>query len=323
MAPRISAPRRRAEAAAVGGAGFSGGRMQQETSMAILFADVSESMALYEQLGDAAARAAIGHCIELMSDATRGQGGTVVKTMGDEVMSVFSSVDAAAAAAVDMQEHISGAMEVEGRRITVRIGFHHGPALVEGGDVFGDAVNLAARMAKQAKSEQIVTTEQAVERMSDAWRLVTRKIDRAAVRGRREHLDLYEVVWRFEAATWVGQGEWESDAPACRGCLVLSHEGRRIELGEASGPVVVGRAPQADLVVDDGMVSRLHATIELRNGRFVLTDRSINGTYLVGADGASAFIRRDSRELHGSGILSFGRMPAASEARPVRFEVLE
>lgn len=297
--------------------------MQQETSLAILFADVSESMTLYELLGDAAARSTVARCIAIMAEATRRQGGTVVKTMGDEVMSVFPSVDAAAAASVDMQERISGAIEVEGRRITVRVGFHYGPALAESSDVFGDAVNLASRIAKQAKPEQILTTADALERMSDAWRLVTRQIDRAAVRGRRDQVDLYELVWHFEAATWVGQGEWMPPPEERHARLVLNFEGKRVEMTERSAPITIGRTAQNDLAVADGMVSRLHASIEYRNGRFVLNDRSINGTYLVTADGASAFVRRDSRELRGSGILSFGRMPAAQEARPVHFEVSE
>src|SRR5438552_4066304 len=63
--------------------------MGKEIEVAILFADVVGSTKLYEQLGDLRARDMVGICIEVMRAATDQNHGTVIKTMGDEVMSTF------------------------------------------------------------------------------------------------------------------------------------------------------------------------------------------------------------------------------------------
>ena len=126
------------------------------SSLAVLFADVSGSTRLYESLGDAEALATIGRCVALMSTVCVGHGGRVVKTIGDEVMAVFPSADSAAKAAVEMQARVSEHPPVGGSRLAIRVGFHLGPAIETDGDVFGDSVNVAARMAALAKREQII-----------------------------------------------------------------------------------------------------------------------------------------------------------------------
>jgi predicted component of type VI protein secretion system len=78
------------------------------------------------------------------------------------------------------------------------------------------------------------------------------------------------------------------------------------ELGEAHRSVILGRAEENDLVVRLPVVSRLHARIEFRNGRFVLSDMSANGTYVISADGAMNFLLRESQELIGTGTFSLG-----------------
>ncbi|MEZ4549488.1 MAG: adenylate/guanylate cyclase domain-containing protein [Desulfobacterales bacterium] len=46
-------------------------------------------------------------------------------------------------------------------------GFHHGPVVMDKQDVFGDAVNIASRLADYAKPKQIVTTQSTIEAMSE------------------------------------------------------------------------------------------------------------------------------------------------------------
>ncbi|MBM4218750.1 MAG: adenylate/guanylate cyclase domain-containing protein [Gammaproteobacteria bacterium] len=81
--------------------------MGQDQELAILFADVVGSTRLFEVLGDLAARDKVGICLEIMRRATEQHGGSVVKAMGDEVMSTFSDCGAAVDAAVAMQTAIS------------------------------------------------------------------------------------------------------------------------------------------------------------------------------------------------------------------------
>src|SRR5262245_25173445 len=63
--------------------------MNAETEVAILFADVVGSTRLYELLGDHLARDMIVTCVELMRGSTERNRGTVIKTIGDEILAIF------------------------------------------------------------------------------------------------------------------------------------------------------------------------------------------------------------------------------------------
>ena len=294
--------------------------MPQEAQLAVLFADVSGSTQLYETLGDMRARTAVGGCVAVMTEVLQRHGGTLVKTIGDEVMATFPDATAAAEAACDMQDGISGQMVVEGRPLTIRVGFHFGPVLTEDADIFGDAVNLASRMVNQAKSGQILTTGATAERLSGSMRDTARQIDLAEIKGKRELIAIFELVWRREDATVMrGLAPWATQQRA-GGRLVLTASGTRLELGERHPALTIGRAEQNDIVVRQPIVSRLHARLEYRNGRFVLSDQSANGTYVVPDSGSAAFVHRDNLELSGAGTLGLGEAVTPGSAAMVRYE---
>ena len=73
-------------------------------NLAILFADVSGSTKLFETLGDATARVKVAECLESLSEVTRNHSGTVIKTIGDEIMCTFPTAKDAAEAACEMHE---------------------------------------------------------------------------------------------------------------------------------------------------------------------------------------------------------------------------
>src|SRR5438045_2626609 len=149
---------------------------EQASEAAVLFADVSGSTKLYETAGDTVAHAAIEKCINLMREKTVGAKGRVIKTIGDEVMSAFPTADAAADAAIEMQLGIAELEPVGGTQIGIRIGFNFGPVVERDGDVFGDAVNLAARLAAVAAKGQIITAKETVMRMSPMLKSSSRPI---------------------------------------------------------------------------------------------------------------------------------------------------
>src|ERR1700759_5648311 len=119
--------------------------------VAVLFADIAGSTSLYEVLGDARAKAMIDEALAVMKAVTAQQQGRVIKTIGDEVMCVFDTPDRGFIAASDMQARIDGLPVADGAKRKIRVGFHAGPVIEEHGDVFGDTVNTAARMAGLAK----------------------------------------------------------------------------------------------------------------------------------------------------------------------------
>jgi adenylate cyclase len=289
--------------------------MPREIQATIAFADVCQSTRLYEVLGDQRARSAIAECIAVMSEITRRYDGRVIKTIGDEVMVAFKSADAAATALTLMQEEITDKMSVDGFPLVVRAGFHAGTVLLEDGDVFGDAVNTAARVAGRAKPGQIMTTADTVALLSPAWRASTRQVDLSTVKGKRSPIAMYDLVRVSEDATVIQtrpRAPRENDAT-----LRLSLGSSEVRVDPSHPSATLGRGPGNDLVVADTLASRLHARIEYRRGRFVLVDLSVNGTFVLpDGDPEPRWLRRDEVALEGEGRIGLGRSPG-SDAEPV------
>ena len=296
--------------------------MGQEQVLAILFADVVGSTRLFEVLGDLAARDKVSVCIEIMRRATEQHGGAVVKTMGDEVMSTFADCDAAIDAAVEMQTAIAGHPDlvVEGQQITIRIGCHFGPVVIETRDVFGAAVHMANRMTSQAKAGQVIITDAIQQRLSDAWRAVARRVDVAVPRGQHDEVTIFEVLWQH--------GETTSMLPAIATITELQKH-FRIRLRYLGTELVLdpreraaatlGRGQENDLVIKGNLVSRLHARIEAGKNRFMLVDQSTNGSFVQSQTGDDAFVRRDSIPLKGQGVIGLGRVPEPQSYHTVEF----
>ncbi len=296
----------------------------KETKLTILFADVCGSTKLYETLGDSIARETVAKCVSIMGEETQRQSGRVVKTIGDEVMSVFEEPSAAADAASVMQERISSGLVVQGRNISIRVGFHFGPVIVEAdGDVYGDAVNTAARMAGQAKAGQILTTASTVDKLSDLWKASTRQIDRAAVKGKKDEIDMIEILWQREDVTRMSTSFKPGGETAKKAKLLLRYRDQSVEVNESNSSIVMGRADENDLVVKNTLISRLHARIEYRKGNFVLVDQSINGTYVRTSSGEELFVRRDNYPIKGNGIIGLGQRLAPESPDAISFQCEE
>jgi len=295
--------------------------VEQASTLAIVFADVCGSTRLYELHGDAKARKMIGRCIDLMTESTGKHGGRLIKTIGDEVMCSFPTADDAAAAALDMQEQVSGAsMTGGGGGMAIHVGFHFGPVVLEHGDVYGDAVNLASRMVNLSKRDQILTTAATVAQLSPEWQKATRQVDRAAVRGKTDEIDVYELIWQEADVTRIAGKTWVLPQAGQPEQLILHVGAREIELNKTHPSVTAGRGEQNDLVFKDEMVSRLHARIDYRNQRFALTDQSVNGTWVAEGAGPARLVRHDTQVLSGAGTISFGHAPQPGEPGQVRYE---
>src|SRR6266540_5883458 len=169
---------------------------EQPSEAAVLFADVSGSTKLYEIAGDAVAHAAIEKCVNVMRDKTVKAQGRVIKTIGDEVMASFPTADAAADAAIEMQSGIAELPLVGTTKIGIRIGFNFGPIVERDGDIFGDAVNLAARLSHVAAKDQIITARETVVRMSPMLKSATRAITTIQVKGKAQEIQVYELIWQ-------------------------------------------------------------------------------------------------------------------------------
>ena len=284
--------------------------MAKDLEVAILFADVVGSTQLYDKFGDTKASATVARCLEVMKDATHKFDGTVIKTIGDEVMCTFPSVDNAMSAAAQMQALISTDKDdgEDSIPVSIRIGCHFGPVVEEQNDIFGAAVHTANRMTSQAKAKQIVMSGTTVEHMGAEWAAQTRQIDVATVRGRAGEVALFELLWQpDEATSMLPTLGWESRTQTANR-LVVSFRDTTIEVTDLKKHINMGRADDNDLVVKGNLISRIHARIEKRRGRFMLIDQSTNGTFLQSDTGEETFVRRDSTELVGEGIIGLGRV---------------
>ncbi|MBT5218108.1 MAG: adenylate/guanylate cyclase domain-containing protein [Woeseia sp.] len=291
--------------------------MAKDLEVAILFADVVGSTQLYDKFGDTKASETVARCLDIMKDATYQFNGTVIKTIGDEVMSTFPSVDEAMGAAGQMQKRISSG--VDDMNVTIRIGCHYGPVVQEQNDIFGAAVHTANRMTSQAKSKQIIISGTSVDQMSEEWRAQTRQIDVATLRGRLDEVALFELLWQPEEATsMLPTIDWESKSNG-PSRLVLSFRDTSVMVDESRNNINMGRADENDLVVKGNLISRIHARVEMRRGKFLLIDQSTNGTFLENGQGEEIFVRRDSSELSGEGIIGLGRAAKAGTSLAIHF----
>ncbi|MCW9013783.1 MAG: adenylate/guanylate cyclase domain-containing protein [Gammaproteobacteria bacterium] len=275
--------------------------------IAVMFADVAGSTTLYEQLGDTQANRIIDDVLNMMSEVTVKNSGTVVKTIGDEVMCVFKTADQALTAASIIQEMLKKRPTENGFKIRVRIGFHLGQALVrDDGDVFGDAVNVAARVAGIAQGNQIITTKETVDTLNPFLRSNCREFDRIQLKGKSEETIISEVVWETDDVTRMSTMVNFINAKPVAKQLHLKYLEKEMILSPDSPVITLGRGPQCDFIINSSHASRMHARIEFRRGKFVIIDQSTNGTFVKNDDGKEVYLRREELPLLGSGVITLG-----------------
>ncbi|MCC6195151.1 MAG: adenylate/guanylate cyclase domain-containing protein [Burkholderiales bacterium] len=286
------------------------------SSIAVLFADIAGSTRLYEQLGDAPALAEISRCLALAESVAAGHGGRLVKTIGDEAMLAFASADQAAAAAAEIQMRMTSPGEC-GVPVAFRMGFHFGTAIeAEDGDVFGDGVNVAARMVALAKRGQVILSATTAQVLSAPFKPNLREIDVLTVKGKQQDIGIVELVWDHAELTALVTRPGVREAAH----LTLRHGARVIELDETATELTLGRDKSAGIVIADKLASRLHARIERRRDKFVVVDQSSNGTFVMIEGEDEVELRREELILRDRGRIAFGHSSAIEGSELVEFD---
>jgi adenylate cyclase len=267
------------------------------TRRAILFADVCDSTSIYETLGDTRALAAINRLFAVLARKVKAAKGNVVKTIGDGMVCQFATPDAALRAACDMQEAAAALTSPTLRReLSIKIAFNYGPVVPKGDDVFGDTVNVCARLVGIANPRQVLTTQQTVDALSPGLRKRCRTLAPTRVRGRAAEVAACEVLWRGDADVTALNLNKETLAKAAQWLLKLRY-GEETFTVEPSGSVRIGREKGNDIVVPSQHASRLHARVFGRDGNFLIADQSSNGTFVM-VDGSTREIRLRREEAH-------------------------
>ncbi len=265
---------------------------------AILFVDVTNSVKLYSEVGDARAHRMIIDCLAEMTTIIDGGGGTVVQSYGDGLMCRFPTADEAYQSSIAMRDSESN------REVSLHMGFHYGSVIVEEDGVAGDTVNVAARMSNIAKAREIVTTEAAVANLSPPLRKNVRLVERMKVKGKQDPMNVYLVISEEEDRTEFAQVRVSKVESLS---LLLIYQSREVRVDSKKPDVLIGRDGKCDLVVDHERVSRRHATVEFDRNKFFLVDHSSNGTLVRDTDNRVVTLRRDVLQLSGSGSISLGR----------------
>lgn len=285
----------------------------------VLFVDVCGSTKLYETLGNARAQSVIAKTLTILSQSAEKFDGIIVKTIGDEVMCTFSSARDAADAAVDMQRTLKKATASDDfgiRSLAIRVGFHSGPVISHAADVFGDTVNVAARVVAHAKPGQILVAKQTVRRLPREDNV--RFVGTTQVKGKDALVELFEVLWEHENLTMV-KDVFEVKPVDAR--LTATFGQTTIEMDPNRQVLHMGRGPENEFVIPDPLASRVHARIEFRRDRFVLIDQSLNGTYVQMQGAPEVALRRDEIVLEKSGLISLGKSTSEQRESCVRFTV--
>ncbi len=164
--------------------------------LTILFTDIEGSTTLTQRLGDAKAQELLRTHNGIVRDALRTHGGAEVKAMGDGFMASFSSATRALECAVAMQRAFAAHDDEHPETlIRVRMGLNAGEPIAEDEDLFGTAVIMAARIAAQAKGEEILASDVVRQLVAGKGFLFADRGE-AALRGFEGPVRLYEVHWR-------------------------------------------------------------------------------------------------------------------------------
>ena len=280
----------------------------------VVFADLSGSTGVFESLGNAKATQAITRLTQWIGAVSESHGGRVVKYLGDGVLATFVSNIKALDAVIEMQrvhrERIRNWPEQ--LKMGMKVGMARGEVVEQDGDCFGDAVNVASRLSDLAGTDQILVTDVVIKQLP-AYNMVRfRSLGALEIRGRQEPCVVHRIEWQPEVLSEF----FTVPAMLSSRTAVPPTQASGIELtwldverSFSSGqlPMHLGRDREAEFMVKDPRVSRQHARIEWRGGKFHLEDVSSYGTWLrFTASGAVMALRRQSCVLLGEGEIALG-----------------
>jgi len=301
--------------------------MERETSiLTILFADVADSTRIYETLGDKLALDLVRSCIDLLKEETKHHQGSIIKTIGDEIMSTFPTANNAIEAARAMNTSLDRVPLPDAPgviRPAIRIGVHMGPVIKDRGDIFGDAVNVTARLVSLAEPKQILTTEQTVEGLLMEYRLKSRHTDKPTIKGKSGNMRIFEILWGEGDLAVIDDTSLDPiDSLSSNSRLSLKFQGKTVHVNNTRPTIALGRQNKNDLPVKGNRVSRIHARIEYRDNKFALIDQSSNGTYILfRGEKKCVFINEGETILLKDGLIGLGNEVHPGSPEAINFTI--
>jgi class 3 adenylate cyclase len=170
---------------------------QHKVNIAVLFTDVVASTKYFDRYGDTAGFAMVDRHAQLGVRTVREFDGRVVKTIGDSVMAEFPDSVVCVRAAIELQRKLYGMNEQlpERDRLQLRIGINYGSCFRQDGDLFGDAVNVAARITKHTGPGQILISSSVHRGIQKDSSLICSSLGTMNFKGKEQKEEIFEVVW--------------------------------------------------------------------------------------------------------------------------------
>src|SRR5205807_5329346 len=137
------------------------------------------------------------------------------KLIGDEVMVLFATPDAAAKAAAKMHQCIEALPALAGTEPGLRVAFHSGPIIQCDRDVLGDTVKLAAKLVEQAQKGQTLTSRQTAALLSPALKPYSHELRELAVREQGDGVWLCEIVSQAASTALLVRLNYRDQAVEC------------------------------------------------------------------------------------------------------------
>ena len=290
-------------------------------STTVVFADVAGSSKLYKQVGNDEANRHISDVVDRLINSTRQHRGVVIKTIGDEVMCHFLNANDACLAAIDYQ-HIGE------ETLPIRVGMACGNVIEKDADIFGQAVNDAAAVAKIARGRQIITTEEFKALLLPEHASQLSIYDEVKLKGGVHSTKLFRIEWESPENSQSSGSDhtvFMANVSDIQTQLVLSYidgsgESTSMTVTAKNVPIHIGRDESTcQLALLTPLASRDHCSIDYQYGKFVLSDHSTNGTYVRNAGGQQVYLRREEMPLLGSGEISLGEQGSDNNQFMIKF----
>ena len=295
-------------------------------NIVVLTADIAESAQLYDSMGDATATNLTKKYLSLIQEIAQRQMGDVINTTGDKANCIFWDAASAVLAAKGMNEAIENYItdetdETDDRMpINLHIGIHSGPVQNEGNEIFGDTVNMVDRVTKIAKPRQILITEQVFNNLEADLKPSAQHTTTITVKGKSSPLNLYEFIWEdYDTTVAIDRDNLSELKTSQNKHLELTVQNQTYEISYHAPRLKLGRQSMNDLVIRDKSTSRFHAIIELRNDKFVLLDKSSNGTFVYPQEGKPFRVKWSETNLEGAGVICLGEDCGLDSSRAIHY----
>lgn len=265
----------------------------------VLISDISGSTQLFEKLDNRLAMQQITLMVARMRAIIEETGGYCVKSKGDDTISFFDQPDRAFDAAWRMigeeWEHGTG----------VHAGIYFGEILTRENEIYGNAVNTAARLASTAKSGELLIGGQCYEDLSLANKNKFVQIGELQFKGKENATKVYSCTAMESEERTALSATMSGDRASRTESAEIVHLDKSWHLlgGET---LTLGRSEECDIVLDKAWVSRSHAALTIKQGQLEFTDHSTSGSVLRREDGSEIFVHRRTNILAGNGTIFLG-----------------